>query len=78
MTSHNLQRHSADLTAIGSTLNQNADILLYGCDVGSSSDGEAFISALAQMTQADIAASNDLTGLRQKAAIGYWKVQTAR
>jgi len=62
LTAQNLPDHAADLETIGQALNPNADILLYGCDVAKGSDGAAFISALAQATQADIAASNDLTG----------------
>ncbi|MDI1360041.1 MAG: DUF4347 domain-containing protein, partial [Methylobacter sp.] len=62
LTAQNLSTHAADLATIGQALNPNADILLYGCDVGKSSDGAAFISALAQTTHADIAASNDATG----------------
>ncbi|MGZ5077721.1 MAG: DUF4347 domain-containing protein, partial [Methylobacter sp.] len=62
LTAKNLSAHAADLETIGQALNPNADILLYGCDVGKGSDGAAFISALAQTTHADIAASNDATG----------------
>ncbi|MDP1772665.1 MAG: DUF4347 domain-containing protein [Methylobacter sp.] len=62
LTAQNLSAHAADLETIGQALNPNADILLYGCDVGKGSDGAAFISALAQTTHADIAASNDATG----------------
>ncbi|MDO9399479.1 MAG: DUF4347 domain-containing protein, partial [bacterium] len=62
LTAQNLSDHAADLETIGHALNSNADILLYGCDVAKGSDGAAFVEALAQSTQADIAASNDLTG----------------
>ena len=62
LTAQNLQDHTADLAAIGRALNANADILLYGCDVAAGSSGAAFVAALAQTTQADIAASSDITG----------------
>ncbi|MGZ8174976.1 DUF4347 domain-containing protein, partial [Methylobacter sp.] len=62
LTSQNMQDHTADLAAIGGTLSQNADILLYGCNVAKGSDGAAFIEALSQVTQADVAASTDATG----------------
>ncbi|MGL5132461.1 MAG: DUF4347 domain-containing protein, partial [Planktothrix sp.] len=48
-------------------LSENADILLYGCNVASGSLGQSFVTNLSQLTQADIAASNDLTG---NAALG--------
>ena len=64
LTAQNLDDHSSELAAIGRTLDVNADILLYGCDVAEGSDGAAFIAALAQTTEADIAASTDTTGAR--------------
>lgn len=62
LTAQSLPEHSTTLAAIGSALNPGADILLYGCDVAQGSVGAAFIDALAQATQADIAASRDSTG----------------
>jgi Domain of unknown function (DUF4347) len=50
------------------SLTENADILLYGCDIG---DDLQFISKLNQLTQADIAASNDTTGFG-----GDWELET--
>ncbi|WP_394780778.1 Ig-like domain-containing protein [Undibacterium sp.] len=62
LTSANMSAHTADLHSIGSALKPGADILLYGCDLAQGSDGAAFISQLAAITGADIAASTDLTG----------------
>ncbi|MGB0944544.1 MAG: DUF4347 domain-containing protein, partial [Marinomonas sp.] len=52
---------SSDLALLGSALNENGDLLLYGCSVASG-EGQDFINALAQVTLADVAASDDLTG----------------
>ncbi|WP_162623566.1 autotransporter-associated beta strand repeat-containing protein, partial [Marinomonas arctica] len=52
---------SADLAQLGAALNEDGDLLLYGCGVASG-EGQEFITALAQATQADVAASDDLTG----------------
>jgi len=52
---------SADLAQLGAALNEDGDLLLYGCEVASG-EGQDFITALAQATQADVAASDDLTG----------------
>ena len=52
---------ASDLAQLGSALNKQGDLLLYGCDVASG-EGQAFIDSIAQLTQADVAASNDLTG----------------
>ncbi|WP_163833579.1 DUF4347 domain-containing protein [Spartinivicinus ruber] len=61
-----LNNHASYLTAIGQSLNSvgndRGDILLYGCDVGRGAAGEAFVQALAGLTDADIAASTDDTG----------------
>ena len=48
--------------AIGAKLTDAGDILIYGCDFGEGSAGEAAMRALADATGADIAASSDPTG----------------
>jgi hypothetical protein len=75
LTAQNLQDHAAQLAVISGALNPDADILLYGCDVGVGSDGAAFIAALAQATDADVAASNDLTGAA--ALGGDWTLEVS-
>jgi hypothetical protein len=54
--------HAAQLQTIGQSLNQSADVLLYGCNVGAGNDGHALIDQLALLTGADIAASSNPTG----------------
>jgi hypothetical protein len=44
------------------SLTADADILLYGCDVAAGSAGQTFLQELSQVTGADVAASDDLTG----------------
>ncbi|NJN49429.1 MAG: DUF4347 domain-containing protein, partial [Alkalinema sp. RL_2_19] len=43
-------------------LSENADILIYGCNFAQGESGERAADTLAQLTGADIAASDDLTG----------------
>lgn len=50
------------LAAIGKALTRDGDILLYGCDVGASSSGDALLAGIASATGADVAASTDATG----------------
>jgi hypothetical protein len=57
----------AQLKSWGAALSADADILLYGCNVGADAAGKAFVNLLAQATGADVAASDDLTG---NAALG--------
>ncbi len=62
LTSGNLSEHAQQLQSIGSRLTVTGDILLYGCDVAQGEEGQAFVNALADLTGADVAASDDLTG----------------
>jgi len=57
----------------GGALTADGDILIYGCDVAATAEGEALIDALAQATGADIAASVDLTG--HKSLGGDWELE---
>lgn len=53
---------ASSFAAIGAHLSSDADILLYGCDIGSGQAGQDLLDALAATTGADIAASTDDTG----------------
>ncbi|MFZ6746079.1 DUF4347 domain-containing protein, partial [Undibacterium sp. JH2W] len=57
----NLRSHATELNAIGKSLNEGADILLYGCNIGANT-GKNFTDQIAALTSADVASSNDLTG----------------
>ena len=66
--------HADELATIKSALSAEADILIYGCDVGAEESGQAFISALSEVTGADIAASIDLTGAAELG--GDWDLES--
>jgi len=68
-----LLMRAGDIAAWGSHLRAAADLLIYGCDVGVGSDGQALVNGLAQLTGADVAASTDLTGA--KALGGDWTLE---
>lgn len=57
-----LEQQATSLGLIASAMTASADILIYGCDVAAGVAGRAFVDLLAQMTQADVAASTDTTG----------------
>ncbi|QLL94895.1 tandem-95 repeat protein [Pectobacterium carotovorum] len=67
------EARSADLAKLGTALTQDGDLLLYGCDIAQDT-GKSFVSLLSQLTQADIAASDDLTGAIAKG--GNWQLET--
>ena len=66
-------KHADEMEIIRNALSENADILIYGCDFGANARGASAVEALAQVTGADIAASNDLTGAA--ALGGYWDLE---
>ena len=73
LTVQTLDDLADDFTTIGHALKKGGDILLYGCNVATGSKGTAFVSALARATQANIAASIDLTGAAKLG--GNWKLE---
>ena len=66
--------HADELATIKGALSAEADILIYGCDVGADKSGQAFIDALSTATGADIAASTDLTGAAKLG--GDWELES--
>jgi len=62
LSATNLVAYSNELRSWGAGLAAGADILLYGCRVGGGKSGAAFVEDLAELTGADVAASDDLTG----------------
>jgi hypothetical protein len=69
----NLPRYVNQLKSWGQALTADADILLYGCNVAAGETGRSFVNLLTQMTGADIAASDDLTG--NAALGGNWDLE---
>ncbi|MBF0125799.1 MAG: DUF4347 domain-containing protein, partial [Magnetococcales bacterium] len=69
----NMEDRAQALQDWGAALAEHADILIYGCDVGAGMTGGAFVSRLAELTGADVAASDDLTGAAAKG--GDWVLE---
>ncbi len=63
------------LISLGAQMTADADILLYGCDVGSDAAGVEFLAALAHVTGADVNASDDLTGHAELG--GDWELEVS-
>ncbi len=61
------------LEHLGNSLSSDADILIYGCDVGAGVGGRELISEIASLTNADVAASDNTTG--HAAANGDWTLE---
>lgn len=69
LTQNNL--HAYDLDSWGASLADHGDLLFYGCNI-SAGDDLTFLQAISDVTDADVAASNDLTGQG-----GDWVLETS-
>ena len=70
-----LEQRANNLASWANALTDDADILLYGCNIASDDTGIQFVNYLSQITGADIAASNDLTG--NAALGGDWDLEVS-
>ena len=61
LTSSNLSQYSEQLSSWASALGDEADILFYGCNLADG-EGRELIDSIAALTEADVAASDDVTG----------------
>ncbi|QKJ21501.1 DUF4347 domain-containing protein [Poseidonibacter lekithochrous] len=73
INSESLNTLNDTLSNIGSSLTQNGDILLYGCNVSENGNGKDFVNKLAELTNADVAASDDITGAQSLG--GDWDLE---
>ncbi|MEG4066059.1 DUF4347 domain-containing protein, partial [Microcoleus sp. Pol11C2] len=69
----NLETYSNQLQQWGKALNESGSILLYGCNIAAGESGLKFIQKISEITRANIAASNNLTG--SAALGGDWKLE---
>ncbi|MEG4634510.1 DUF4347 domain-containing protein, partial [Microcoleus sp. AR_TQ3_B6] len=69
----NLETYSNQLQQWGKALNESGSILLYGCNIAAGESGIKFIQKLSELTGANIAASNNLTG--SAALGGDWELE---
>ncbi|WP_299660704.1 BspA family leucine-rich repeat surface protein [uncultured Psychromonas sp.] len=57
-----LTQHSQTISQWGNAFSAEGDWLIYGCDLAADAQGIAFIDTLSELTNADVAASDDATG----------------
>ncbi|MEC8859521.1 MAG: DUF4347 domain-containing protein [Pseudomonadota bacterium] len=70
---NSLSSQPAVTESLAQSLASDGDLLLYGCEIAADSSGEQFVQLLAQLTGADIAASQDLTGASEFG--GNWELE---
>ena len=73
LNGNDIEDFNTQLKQWGNTLTENGDILLYGCDVAAGDTGKNFVKRLSEITGADIAASDNLTG--NAAKVGDWDLE---
>ena len=66
-------KRAGQIASWGLALTAEADILFYGCDLAATQQGQSLIDAIARLTEADVAASEDLTG--HAALGGDWTLE---
>ena len=71
--SQTLWQRADQIRAWSGSMTEDADILVYGCNSGSGGAGHAFVTALARLTQAEVAASTNVTGARDLG--GDWDLE---
>ena len=57
-----LEGYAGDIAGWRDVLADDADLVIYGCDLAASADGQLLIDSLAALTDSDVAASTDATG----------------
>jgi|GEM_PF-4505116 len=69
-----LVQRASEIGAWSASLEDDADILLWACELGSTPAGLSLVDTLAQLTGADVAASDDVTG--HAGLGGNWELET--
>ena len=70
-----LNHYAWQLIDWANVLSADAQLLLYGCEVGQTEQGKAFVQRLSELTGAVVAASDDLTG--STALGGDWELEVS-
>ncbi|MCG6938871.1 MAG: DUF4347 domain-containing protein, partial [Gammaproteobacteria bacterium] len=69
----NIDNYAEQIQQWQTGMNEDADLLIYGCDLASAEAGQNLINDLADLTGMDVAASDDLTGISQMG--GDWQLE---
>ncbi|TWU59988.1 Serine-aspartate repeat-containing protein D precursor [Rubripirellula tenax] len=73
LTSESLTGYAGDVANWGASLSIGGDVLIYGCEVAQSSEGQGFVNSLSALMSADIAVSADDTGAAEQG--GDWDLE---
>lgn len=76
LSSDTLDMYRDRLADWSKALTDDADLIVYGCNVAANNDGRQLMDDLANITTADVAASDDLTGNSALGGDWDWEVTT--
>ena len=76
ITADTINDQSDGFASWAPALSEHADILIYGCNVAETAEGQALLATIGDLTSADISASTDLTGAA--ALGGDWDLEFNR
>jgi hypothetical protein len=76
LNSATLEQNRAMVSRWGDALNETGDILFYGCNIAADSAGQSLLNNIAELTGADVAASDDITG--NAISGGNWVLEYTR
>ena len=76
LNSSNINSYGSELDSWSDSLTENGDILLFGCNLGAETTGRNLIDNISQLTSADVAASDDLTGSSRLGGDWHLEVST--
>ena len=62
LNAETINSFKSNLVSIGESLTKDGDILFYGCNLAKGEQGKLFVQQIGNITEADIAASDDITG----------------
>ena len=73
LDNYNINEHAASIEGWSTGLSEGADILFYGCNVASTTEGQNLLKSISELTSADVAGSNDVTGFSNSG--GNWQLE---
>ncbi|MCP4388217.1 MAG: DUF4347 domain-containing protein, partial [Gammaproteobacteria bacterium] len=73
LNSKTLEENSDIVAGWGNAFDEKADILFYGCNIAGNDQGQVMLDQIAQLTGADVTASDDPTGAKELG--GDWDLE---
>lgn len=73
LSNENIASYAGEIASWKNALSESADILFYGCNLGSGSEGLEFLEMITELTDAEVAGSDDMTG--HASWMGDWELE---